>query len=774
MAVFSALNVLAGYELDTANRILVVTLGSGEEQTFDAQYEDCLANNQVTNVIKRGNGTLVMGTTNRSAYTGDFTVEAGTLSYAGNNALGSLASGSLKIFVKNGATLRRKGGSLIGKTVYFEGEGVDGIGALCADSYGDNPWGKSVAMTADALITCNGACSFTYGTTFEMAGHTLRIRQRSNPDSDVGFKGVNFYRLGTSEASPGTIVVEQGKCYVADGRNWPSAGGLGTLVLTNSTSFKISGLYPAANLDWSWVWASTNSVFDLHQNSAGRDKGIEPYQIWKGPFEIRGVPRLMIKTLANTPRNADISFVGKVSGGGFYLEGTGDMTADAGGNPHLHLMNGANDFTNGVSATLASVHLWTNGALPSVGGDLVLTNSAVHFDAAAGAYALPGLTVCGTGYVGNASGIWNGGVVKRGNGGLDYASFVGMSSLTVEGGSVKLPTSGTISNNPLAGLIGGVTYGKYSACPDTSILATNAIELSSAAFYDRQHEYWSRQMYDPSGVATDMRIVTYSGYLWNRADHDVIWTFAGCCVMHYAFFLNGTQVVYQTEGNGKTCCRTNAVLHPGANPIQIRVYATDGGGPVQSNAGMVWDAKGFPWYIPNAEGSGNQDDYLKLEDPGDGSLLTWALPGEVPPDTIPGTEDPLKVIGDIPVIALAAGTSVDMGGNVGLTDQLSGCGSLTNSPLLVVSERWTLGVSDIAAGSKLTSDGKIVFADGAKIAIDGDRCAEGTYTVAEAAGGIEGDPEIETQETKGKWIKSIQDGRIDLTFRPNGLVIIVL
>ena len=745
-------------------KTLTVTVADGDAADFDtAGYGACLTGNTVTNLVKKGGGSLALGSNDFSAYAGAFTVVSGTVSYVTAGALGSVNS---PVYVKNGGTLECRGArnfaldSTAVKKIVFEGYGMDGTGALRAIGHQERgPFGKRLTMTGDASYTGDNICGTAYNTYLDMGGHTLTVS--AAPGGRFLFSGIRL-------SNPGSIVMTNGICAVQNGIAWE--GSSANVITANVATAELSSVPATASLPWTWVLGGNCKTFYVGENN-GNDRFNPARNRWSGPIEILA-PTLRV--YANNSQaqytTRSVSFGGKVSGGGISLEGDLSGNNPERGDTHLHLVSGDNDFTGGVSVAQASLHLWADGALPADGGKLVVTNGFVYLDSTNSTYSLPGLTVCGTGAVRNARGTWTGGIVKRGTGAFRNESWTATPSLVVEEGSYVLPKVGTgLKGYPLAGLIGGVRDVNYAGCNQTWV-ETTSVSLSPEAFYDTAHPYWK--------VAHDRKTVVYAGYLWNRGA-DATWTFAGASVMHYSMWLDGKKVIYRTDGNGNYCTQTNIEVTAGSHYIQLRVYATDNGGPSKdatNESGMEWKRRGFGWYDPLGRNSTDPADYRKLEDPGDGSLLTWALPDGDLPATFPGTDESFDVIPPIDSMTFAAGTSLDCSSNNYGTAELTGWPAISNCANFTISQSWR--VDAVSVGSvQMTADGVLTFAAGSQLIVDevsGRRpsAGYGEFAVCTATGGISGTPSLSAAKN---WSLSVSaDGKsILLACRPRGTAVVL-
>ena len=134
----------------------------------------------------------------------------------------------------------------------------------------------------------------------------------------------------------------------------------------------------------------------------------------------------------------------------------------------------------------------------------------------------------------------------------------------------------------------------------------------------------------------------YKGYLWNREENPVTWGWRAVFDDNVSLWIDDALVV-AALGNTSAKYGTST-LDPGPHKIEIRFG--DGTGSVGPDA-----LPGGLTYDPQNRGSENANDYILLEDPGDGSLLTTSLGIEVgfPPD--PSLEPP-----DFPTVNVTDGT----------------------------------------------------------------------------------------------------------------------
>jgi len=269
-------------------------------------------------LVKNGAGTLVLNAAN--TYTGETTVNAGTLRVANNAGLGSDAGNTT---VNSGATLELAGGRIIpdAETLTLSGAGVAGKAALWSDS-GSNLWNGDIAITG-------GSASFGAA-----AGATLRI------DGAVSGSGQDVIITG-----PGTTVFEDPMTYT--GR---------TLIQQGTLQFA-GGANRIA--DTSDVAVSSGATWNMNS-----------FSDTVGSLAGAGSVQLGSATLTAGGTNLSTEYSGVISGTGSVVKtGTGTMT-----------ISGNNTFTGSLTVSQGTVRvasanafantmdLVMNGGTYSIGG----------------------------------------------------------------------------------------------------------------------------------------------------------------------------------------------------------------------------------------------------------------------------------------------------------------------------------------------------------------------------------------------------------------------
>jgi len=161
----------------------------------------------------------------------------------------------------------------------------------------------------------------------------------------------------------------------------------------------------------------------------------------------------------------------------------------------------------------------------------------------------------------------------------------------------------------------------------------------------------------------------YSGYIWNRADHDVTWTFAENFDDSVKLTIDSTVLI--ATGNGwNVPTKGTITLAPGPHAFEVRFG--QGGGGAAGVASDWWNNANMSFAVDwQGRDSTNLVNYTIPTDPGDGSLFTCAL------------TDPLASGGMLndAEVNLAAGATLDLNGIAQTVALLTGTGTVTNGAL---------------------------------------------------------------------------------------------
>lgn len=356
--------------------------------------------------------------------------------------------------------------------------------------------------------------------------------------------------------------------------------------------------------------------------------------------------------------------LGKVVSGGLVKKGAGVLN-----------MNAANTYggaTRVEGGTLRAVHA---DAIPP-GNGLEIAGGTLD---AGGFEKSYGSISAASGTLQNAAGTFSS-FVKTGEGAFMFnAPLSGSAPLEVREGTLRLPIA-------VPGLLcGEKVYQEGEARSEYN----NAVALSGLGVEltpSRAYELTSGGFFQP------YHYVSYSGYAWNRSSTNETWTFAYAFDDSLQIIVNGMKLqgVAQSSASWGALKLAKATLSPGANSILIQLWnGPDAGGAVSHGlvSGCVnWTAD-HTGIVFNRNGgdSTNGLDYVRMADPGDGSLFTVhpydgsTIPEFSSLEMWPGTEldacggiyafgkelkvtedvfaDPIQVLGGI---AFIAGAKVDV------------------------------------------------------------------------------------------------------------------
>ena len=778
-AAFTAGTVLANTGYSVADRVLTINVPFGETNSVAASEISCANNNVVTNIVKTGLGAIVMDQ-KLDGYLGDINIRQGMWVIAATNALGKLSSnrdcsGVGAVFVTDGGSLaigaNDKNISNVGKKICISGSGVDGEGALTvvpgAGAYDKGVFGRNVELAGDAVI---GQCAkadvyFTQAyTEFHLNGHKLTFR----------YPHKNSYVLGGSTQSeviaPGEIELTGKSKIIFQGRT-VMAGGEGKLTFKDTANFSSSGM--RGRYEWPMEWNSDEAVQMLQQTTGDIATN---RNTWHGPV------RLEKNMKVNVSKSGTFGLFGPVSGPGgldmFYSE----TSKSAIPTNFVNLSNPGSSFSGGVRISDLILNVMARDAIPQNGGALVLTNSVLNFDCDKN-YALPsGVIHVKDGSampVNGGSGKWKT-LVKTGAGTVQYNSAVGAEVLEIKDGTFAVNGPGL---RGFAGLIEGVEYFEvngdaFYASQDNNLVWTNRIVTAPHVAYSNK-TYWThlRPSSDTEAQILKSSTTVYHGYMWNREPTNVNWTF--CCSVGTVSHFHLDDKLIITDGNYQIAqLATVENVTPGWHKFRFGSYAQFGsGGPGSSMTNYVdWKGLGFRW-DPLGRNSPDVGNFVELKDPGDGSLFTWAVPGD---DVFyPGTDESNK-IGYLPrfdTVKFANSGLLELNVDSLSVATAEGFPRVGGTGILTVEGKWILDAADVVAGMK-TTGAKIVFGADAELEVENPMAAKGVsgareWTVLESPSGIGGSISVKDQEVARRWTVSVDGNSVKLKYRPIGLVMVV-
>jgi len=693
----------------------VLTVDVAGWETFDAS----LVSDVVTNLVKTGLGTLTVSA-DLSAWKGTVTIAQGTYKATQPSSLGDVTTGTGgSVEVADGATLELVGNgaefSMPKKSFAIGGMGVSSRGAVVysgSGGFSKASLGNDISVRSDALVSVEGDFHVYWNTSptyIRLNGNVLTLKPHTSRSFLLGYPN-------TPEPQGGQIVIDGNTLSLMN----PNAAitGDGSVVVTNSANLELS------SLTGEFGWHVDMTIGSRLRSKAKTITGISTNVNCIGGAISTSDAHTPVYFAYDSATNA-ISIYGKVSGGGFSLT-RDSRVADA----QFHLFNSANDFANGiVAAPGIDVYLWNSGALPTAGGMLSMDTGRV-FIMSTSYCCLPGASFSNACSVVGGVGRWSGAIIKAGQGALTYNSAVDGDCLTLAEGTVSFCP---VNRAKIAGLYEGrYVYAKnttpnYTHFFNGSRFPTNSIVRATMTSYDSNYYLWSI----PNEHGGDTRtVIAYKGWIWNNTDHDVTWAFAGSEANESKLAINGTTVYDQTynTGGSKWIGHGTATLHPGANEFFYGVYAggltgapnswfTDGTAAAQGN----WK-KDFGLAVnKSGEDTLLLADYEPLMDPGDGSVYTYALPGQkdiVRPGVTTPPSDANGVLPDFTRMSFASDTGIDFGGVAKYTlNELEGLTSVSGVEQLALESEWRLDAERLGRNEELLTTGWLELMDGLRLSV---------------------------------------------------------
>ena len=685
---------------------------------------------------KRGTGYM-LSSLGMSSFTGEIRIEEGAFVINTNNQMGvtTAAANAPLIVVSNGASfvMATRPATCPNKALHIynkfriAGDGVNGIGAICSDnttSQMDSLFYSDWVLTDDASIGTTQTARFDYSAAdIDLAGHVLTLK-RVTETGTICLE--NNMHIVNSAGTPSRVVVNYQRLQLqlpSVGIIWPGDE-RSELVFTNSAA--LTTYANVAMIPWTMRIYGSTSVTPGGSASA-KTPGILLGNRWLGPVILDGSDALMNFAVNPSYDGDGMAFTNLISGEG------GIRAA----NTALQLGCPTNTFKGPLSISTASTRrgflaLWHGQSLPADSAGLTVSNTMVALTATDERYDLPPTEV----YVRAGTNISfygsTGGFVpsfrKTGPGQLDMSA-----PLTVTGRAEIAAGTLKFTRYSGAGLIAGALLlpnrndidtpdGKHwtvisTAAYEMTYTLTNRVEISPLCFTSSGEGIYQAPAPAPGKVPGV--IAMYDGYIWNRTGETQRWTFGGGLGTHTnlkfddRYLYNITQ--YQT---GK---KSTVDVTPGPHRLWVTTY--NSGTNAYINAigayftNMTWKVGGKSAglrYDPNGRDSTDAADYVKIEDIGDGSLLTVS------------TNDTVTAVYDRPsfqALRFAPGTTLDIYGNSISVGDLEGLGMITNSNAyfdnpLTVTNAWTVSAADVAAGGVLRVHAPLVFAAGTTFAAE--------------------------------------------------------
>ena len=771
-----------GSSYEIVDTVLKIMVPEGKTNDVVGAELSSLQDNTLKSVEKYGRGALVMNV-DLTAYEGDIYVKEGTWRVVDSTGLGKLSKTSKaedvgKVYVSDGATLEAKCTAAPvyrGKSIHVSGYGVDGNGALLVSgditSYGSTTWGSNLVLEGDTYANSITKAYWYYNTSYyanggwiTFNGHDFIVSGGTSKSPFVVFSRVNNTDLGRVVLTNNAILSFQGFNNLTR-----INGNTGTIVVTPGS--RINGNSWSGRMEWDVVW-NTTSYLTPAKYSTAVDVPVTNRCSFHGAVDVAQILK------ATVSDGGGLGFFGPITGQGeIEISNTSDIPPTN----QVWIANGENSFEGNVNCNNVCLMVPENGALPMT-ATLQLTDCLINFTNKN--YALPDITFTNTKdcVVSGGCGKWKT-FIKTGSGTVDYDSSIGAEVLDLRQGVLKVfPMQQWV----FAGLIEGVEYfddanTSRNAAKNAEIAYTNGVVMSPYLMNSELKTYWTtfRPDWDVESQTIKGNCTTYTGYMWNRESTNVMWTFVSCVANVTTLHIDGMQLFsHQPTTSARTLGNATIEVTPGAHRFRIgnhsqyhsnNMLKTEGG---MSGSVAEWKGMGLRW-DPLGRGTTNHENFVVLEDPGDGSLFTWAIPGE---DVFyPGTEELIKHI-KFNLVKFTGGTLHLNGVTNSITDA-EGIPLVAGTGKLIIENAWTIDAADIADGSAV-SGLSFGFGADAELEIENSSAAKsmtGTreWTVIKSAEDITGSITVKDEDMAKRWSVKVDGNEVKLKYRPFGTAVII-
>ena len=711
-------------------------------------------------LVKTGDGTLVVGSV-LSSFTGVIRIEAGVYEVTESGALGTTAGAT---YVSSGASLRLNGATsgciaLGNEEVHIVGAGnEESPGAIRNIGKQQSSAFKKIFLEGDATMSmASGAARYDLRDgTLSMGGYTLTWAGEN--------ENLSFSLTRANLTGGGNIIVEKGILQIEGSNSTYTWEGDANNVLTvKSGAFLQRSDNSRSSIPWTLKLEKGSRVRAI---TAGKDD--DSRDDWAGPIIING-KRNENSVTGSYTSDSILRFSGPVSGvGNFYWTGG-----------WVSLYNPTNSFTgtwlcNRDVNPIGGLVLNNTGAVTTVAQAIDMRGGAVLKLNGDNPYDLPPLKFSGardlsvTGGCGKAASL-----TKTGTSTLSFGGRVAVTGVTeIAAGTVKVA--------------GRVPYGHAGLWHGSHLCSGEGNDTSGTV-------WWGRTLYKDSTTnsifyayqdsSSGSRInhgnssgccVTFSGYIWNRSDEAVTWTISAYMTTGAFVYLNNTKttgsstecVIQQFGSSGRRFA--NMTLNPGANLFEVRLYRGDTWYPHSGDAAGGWLSKTGLMYAIGADKT-DPAEFMKFEDPGDGSLFTY--------DLAPRSElNPLDYRASFDNLKLSGGR-LDLNDRdiASVSETLTGHGEVTNGVFKLTGE-WIVTADAIANGGVRFRNADFVFGDGASFLVDdvvrSSVPDSGVVIGTVSNGSISGLSEWKTADER--WIVRVSAGEIRLYRGRHGLLFIVL
>ena len=781
--VFSGLLPVSASPYEIEGTVLKITVPEGVTNEVEVSELVCANDNTVTEIRKLGRGGFLMNDkTAIPNYTGDIYVDQGTWIVACTNALGKLdvnnkGENTGKVYVADGASIDLASNDRYlnnkGKKITIKGNGVTGNGALTISvnqaNYYNQTLGNNLVLTGDSSIWMpNNFNLYLLDSNIDLAGYKLAVKGDGGSSGNIVVGNEATVKSGTLEFVNKGGIVLQGTTTFDDGT---------CLIFRDESKMTVK---TSGRNDAPVIWDSAGTV-----NSSEVVKG-DITNTWHGPVRLDKTMRVAIS------KSGTLNLAGPVSGaGGLNMYWNTSSKPEVPTNA-VTLANAMSTFKGGVSVRDIIVNVKEDGAVPAEGGVFALTNSIVNFDSHKN-YMLPNGIIHVDGdvwrSVSGGLGKWKT-LVKTGAGTVNYDSIIGAEVLELKSGVMEISEQ-SYPFARFAGLVEGVEYfadtlndqGEIveegikistAKAKDNGIVYTNRVVMSPYLMNTEMGEYWTtKRPADDTDHKVKAHCTTYSGYMWNRSNKSVDWTFA-CNVANYTVFHFDDELMFEHNPSSSKAIAKVTIrdIAPGSvHRIRIGNHSkynkvTDNktqGGISSSTTDPVWGKEklGLRW---DRLGRDTTDpaNFEILADSGDGMLFTH----DIPNNTLP----------EFDLVKFTGGT-LHLNGITNTVSEVEGLPNMAGTGKLIIENKWTIDAADIA--DKAKADGlSLAFGEDVELVINKNRAVKssnGTYewTVFESEDDISGSISVKDPEMAKSWRIEISGKTVKLKYYPAGTVIIV-
>ena len=781
--VFSGLLPVSASPYEIEGTVLKITVPEGVTNEVEVSELVCANDNTVTEIRKLGRGGFLMNDkTAIPNYTGDIYVDQGTWIVACTNALGKLdvnnkGENTGKVYVADGASIDLASNDRYlnnkGKKITIKGNGVTGNGALTISvnqaNYYNQTLGNNLVLTGDSSIwMMNNFNLYLLDSNIDLAGYKLTVKGDGGSSGNIVVGNEATVKSGTLEFVNKGGIVLQGTTTFDDGT---------CLIFRDESKMTVK---TSGRNDALVIWDSAGTV-----NSSEVVKG-DITNTWHGPVRLDKTMRVAIS------KSGTLNLAGPVSGaGGLNMYWNTSSKPEVPTNA-VTLANAMSTFKGGVSVRDIIVNVKEDGAVPAEGGVFALTNSIVNFDSHKN-YMLPNGIIHVDGdvwrSVSGGLGKWKT-LVKTGAGTVNYDSIIGAEVLELKSGVMEISEQ-SYPFARFAGLVEGVEYfadtlndqGEIveegikistAKAKDNGIVYTNRVVMSPYLMNTEMGEYWTtKRPADDTDHKVKAHCTTYSGYMWNKSNKSVDWTFA-CNVANYTVFHFDDELMFEHNPSSSKAIAKVTIrdIAPGSvHRIRIGNHSkynkvTDNktqGGISSSTTDPVWGKEklGLRW---DRLGRDTTDpaNFEILADSGDGMLFTH----DIPNNTLP----------EFDLVKFKGGT-LHLNGVTNTVTAVEGMPLVAGTGKLIIENKWTIDAADIA--DKAKADGlSLAFGEDVELVINKNRAVKssnGTYewTVFESEDDISGSISVKDSEMAKSWRIEISGKTVKLKYYPAGTVIIV-